>query len=276
MDTDVNQMILMEKLERLKAQITQKGNLLVAFSGGVDSGLLLKVAHDALAANVLAVTIDSELFPKHELEGAMRFLNASDIPYKMVQFSPLRNEAIARNQHDRCYYCKRDCARLLNDVAVEEGITTIAEGVTVSDIDEYRPGIAASREEGLWHPLVEVGITKQEVRQIAKAIELPFWDKQPSPCLATRIEYDERITWERLNMIEEAESILKSIGCRQLRVRLHHDGIARIEVAKADFTALFDVLETVSQKLKTLGFNYVTLDLEGYRRGSMDLEKPHT
>jgi uncharacterized protein len=167
---DVDQMILMEKLERLKKRITQKGNLLVAFSGGVDSGLLLKVAHDALDGNVLAVTIDSELFPKRELKEVVDFLNATGIPHKIVQFSPLRNEALARNQYDRCYYCKRDCARLLKEVAVEEGITTIAEGVTVSDIDEYRPGIAASQEEGVWHPLVEVGITKPEVRQIAKVL----------------------------------------------------------------------------------------------------------
>jgi uncharacterized protein len=267
----------MEKVERLKNKITQKGNLLVAFSGGVDSGLLLKVAHDALDEKVLGVTIDSELFPKRELEEAVHFLNDTGIPHKIVQFSPLRNEDFVRNQYDRCYYCKRDCARLLNEVAVEKGITTIAEGVTVSDIDEYRPGIAASREEGVWHPLVEVGITKQEVRQIAKAIGLPFWDKPPSPCLATRIQYGERITRERLNMIEEAESILKSMGCRQLRVRLHHDGIARIEVDKADMAFFFviNVFETVSMKLKTLGFNYVTLDLEGYRSGSMDIGNPH-
>lgn len=263
----------MEKVERLKEKIRQKGNLLVAFSGGVDSGLLLKVAHDALDDNVLAVTIDSVLFPKCELVDVRRFFNQTGIRHKIVQFSPLRNQALAKNPHDRCYYCKRDCARLLNTVAVEEGMTTIAEGVTVSDIDEYRPGIAASLEEGLWHPLVEVGITKPEVKRIAKEIGLPFWNKPPSPCLATRIEYGERITRERLDMVEGAEAIIKSMGCQQVRVRSHHGGIARIEVDKDGIAFFFDnnVLEMVSSKLKTLGFNYVTLDLEGYRTGSMSL-----
>ncbi|NAS89450.1 ATP-dependent sacrificial sulfur transferase LarE [ANME-1 cluster archaeon AG-394-G21] len=265
----------MEKLKLLKKKIEEKENLLVAFSGGVDSGFLLKVAHDVLGEKVLAVTVYSELFPKRELEEVESFLRLTCIPHKIAQFYPLRNDNFARNPCNRCYYCKRDFAKILKELATEECITTIAEGVTSSDIDEYRPGIAASKEEGVWHPLVEVGITKHEVRQIAKEIGLPFWDKTPSPCLATRIEYGERITLEKLKMIEEAEEFLKDLGFKQLRVRLHRGGIARIEVAKEELAGFFDtnVLDVVSKRLKTLGFNYVTLDLEGFRSGSMDTGK---
>jgi len=261
-----------KKLEELKRRIKEKENLLVAFSGGVDSGFLLTVAHEVLGEKVLAVTIDSELFSRRELEHVKSFLDSTGIAHKIVQFSWLRNEDFVRNPYNRCYVCKKLFSEILNEVAAEEGIRTIAEGVTVSDFDEHRPGIAASEEEGIWHPLVEVGMTKNEIRQIAKEIGLPFWNKPPNPCLATRIEYGERITVEKLKMIEEAEDFLKDKGFRQVRVRLHRGGIARIEVGKEEIEVFFDtkMLEDICGKLKTIGFNYVTLDLEGYRSGSMD------
>jgi len=269
-----------KKLEELRRKIGEKENLLVAFSGGVDSGFLLKVAHDVLGKErVLAVTVDSELFPRRELADLKDFLKHTDLSHKIVRFSWQRIDDFVKNPYNRCYYCKRECAKLLKDIAAKEGITTIAEGVTVSDVDEYRPGIVASREEGiLWHPLVEVGITKHEVRHLAKEIGLPFWDKPSSPCLATRVEYGEWITEERLKMIEAAEDFLKDRGFKQLRVRLHRGGIARIEVDKKELNAFFDatIIEEVCRKLKALGFNYVTLDLEGYRSGSMDDLHPPT
>ncbi len=261
-----------EKLEELRRRLREKDNLLVAFSGGVDSGFLLTVAHEVLGEKVLAVTIDSELFSRRELEHVKSFLDSAGIAHKIVQFSWLRNEAFVINPYNRCRHCKKAFSKILKEVAAEEGIRTISEGVTVSDFDEHRPGIVASEEEGVWHPLVEVGITKTEVRQMAKEIGLPFWDKPPNPCLATRIEYGERITVEKLKMIEEAENFLKDMGFRQVRVRLHHGGIARIEVGKEEIEVFFDtkMLEDICGKLKTIGFNYVTLDLEGYRSGSMD------
>ncbi len=268
-----------EKLEELRREIGEKENLLVAFSGGVDSGFLLKVAHDLLGKErVLAVTVDSELFPRRELADLKEFLKHTDISHKIVRFSWQRSDDFVRNPYNRCYYCKRECAKLLKDIAAEEGITTIAEGVTLSDIDEHRPGIVASREGGVWHPLVEVGITKNEVRHLAKEIGLPFWAKPSSPCLATRIEYGERITEERLKMIEAAEDFLKDRGFKQFRVRLHRGGIARIEVDKKELNAFCDatIIEEVYRKLIILGFNYVTLDLEGYRSGSMDNLHPPT
>jgi len=264
-----------KKLEELRRKLGEKENLLVAFSGGVDSGFLLKVAYDVLGKErVLAVTVDSELFPRRELADLKDFLKQTDIPHKIVRFSWQRIDDFVRNPYNRCYYCKRECAKLLKDIAAQEGITTIAEGVTLSDTDEHRPGSVASHEGGIWHPLVEVGITKNEVRHLANEIGLPFWAKPSSPCLATRVEYGERITEERLKMIEAAEDFLNDLGFKQLRVRLHRGGIARIEVAKKELDAFCDasIIEEVCRKLKALGFNYVTLDLEGYRSGSMDIE----
>lgn len=261
-----------KKLEDLRKILNEKENLVVAFSGGVDSGFLLKVAHDVLGEKVLSVTIESELFPRRDLEHVKSFLDRTGIKHKIVPFSWQSAEDFVRNPFDRCYVCKKVFARILKEVATEEGITTIAEGVTVSDFDEHRPGIVASKEEEVWHPLVETGITKTEVKQIAKETGLPFWNKPPNACLATRIEYGERITVEKLEMIEKAEDFLKDMGFRQVRVRLHRSGIARIEVKKEEMAVLFDtkMLECISENLKMFGFNYVTLDLEGYRSGSMD------
>jgi len=265
------ELVARKKLEELRRRIKEQGAILVAFSGGVDSGFLLAVAHEAQAENVLAVTIASELSPKRELEHVKGFLNHVAIAYRIIPSYPLRNEDFAMNLCNRCYYCKMFFSQILKGVAAEEGITTIAEGVTLSDFDEYRPGIAASEEEGIWHPMAEVGITKPEVRQMAKEIGLPFWDKPSNSCLATRIEYGERITVDKLEMIEKAEDLLKDKGFRQVRVRLYRGAIARIEVDKHELNRFFntETRDNIVKGLKKLGFNYVSIDLEGYRSGSM-------
>jgi uncharacterized protein len=261
------------KLEALRAALSTHERLLIAFSGGVDSGLLLALATEVLVTErVLAVTVVSELFPQRDLEQVQRFLAQRNIKHHMVQFPWQRYPALRQNRHDRCAVCKREMVLLLKAIAAEEGIETVAEGVTVSDLAEYRPGLAVARAAGIWHPLLDAGITKPEARLIARELGLPFWNKASSPCLATRIAYDEPITPESLQRIESAEELLRDYGFTQLRVRLHPGGLARIEVAAEELGAFCDlsVLREVAQQVKALGFSYITLDLEGYRSGSMD------
>ncbi len=265
----------MNKLELLRGLIATKRDLVVAFSGGVDSGLLLSVAHDVLGDNLLAVMIVTELVPGRELTHAKEVLSCSGVRYRLVRVSMLDDEDFVMNTRRRCYHCKIRFCAVLKQIATEEGITTVAEGVTASDYGEYRPGIAAAREFGIWHPLAEAGITKPEVRLMAKELGLPFWNKPSNACLATRIAYGERITMEKLRMIESAEDVISELGFSQLRVRMHCDGIARIELASEELAGLFNLklldCSRISTQLKKLGFRYITLDLDGYRTGSMDM-----
>ena len=261
------------KLEAVRAALSSPERLLIAFSGGVDSGLLLALASEVLGtARVLAVTVVSELFPQRDLEQVQRFLAQRKINHQVVQFPWQRYPALRQNRRDRCAVCKREMVVLLKAIAAAEGIETVAEGVTVSDLAEHRPGLAVARAAGIWHPLLDTGITKPEARLIARELGLPFWNKASSPCLATRIAYDEPITPESLKRIESAEELLRGHGFTQLRVRLHPGGLARIEVAPEELGAFCDlaVLREVAQQVKALGFSYITLDLEGYRSGSMD------
>ncbi len=264
----------MSKLEVLRALIAAKRDLVVAFSGGVDSGLLLRVAQDVLGDNLLAVTIVTELIPDRELNTIRDILSCAGVRYRIIQHKMLDDEDFVMNTRHRCYHCKTRFFALLNQIAREEGINTVAEGVTASDYSEYRPGIAAAKEAGIWHPLAEAKITKPEVRLIAKELGLTFWDKPSNTCLATRIAYGERITMSKLKMIETAENILFDLGFSQLRVRLHCNAIARIELARKELQNFLKLdyrqIAHLCMQLKQSGFRYISLDLEGYRSGSMD------
>ena len=261
-----------EKRAALSRSIQERGKLVIAYSGGVDSGLLLLLACDLLGTDkVYAVTLSSSLLPQREVAAIERFVKERGIRHQFVPFPWQTNEAFIRNPQERCYYCKREMARLLYQIAAAAGISTVAEGVTASDYEEYRPGLRAATEAGVWHPLAEAGLTKREVRELAADMGLPFAAKPASPCLATRLEYGERLTTEKLEQIESAETFLHDLGFTQVRVRLHRGGVARIEVNKNELDAFCEPMlrERVSRGLKALGFSYVTLDLEGYRSGSM-------
>ncbi|MFQ5837280.1 MAG: ATP-dependent sacrificial sulfur transferase LarE [Thermoplasmata archaeon] len=248
-----------------------RGGVLVAYSGGVDSGLVCKLAVEALGPRAVAVTAVSESLPGRELKAARRFAREVGIRHRTVSYSELANREYARNPKERCYFCRKDLAKALKPIALEEGMSTIADGVLSSDLGEWRPGIKAMNEEGFWHPLLEHDIDKVRARRMARWLGLSFHDKPSMACLSSRIPYGEVITVEKLRRIEEAEDILHSLGLRQFRVR-HHGSVARIEVPKEEVPRLLqeDVREEVSRRMKALGFEYVTLDLEGYRTGSMD------
>ncbi|MHB8117142.1 MAG: ATP-dependent sacrificial sulfur transferase LarE [Methanothrix sp.] len=258
-----------DKLEDLKKRIAGKGKLLVAYSGGVDSSLLARVAHEVLCDRALAVILDSETMPRGELENARELAESLELNYRVAKFSILKEEQFLHNPVTRCYICKKKSAAILKSIAEEEGISSIADGVNLSDYKDYRPGIAACDEEGIWHPFVDAAITKEDIRSLAHSLGLPVWNKPSSACLSSRIPYGEPITQEVLAMVEGAEEYLKSRGFGQLRVRVHGH-MARIELLKQDMAKAMNCRDEIAKMLKAIGFDYVALDLEGFRSGSMN------
>jgi pyridinium-3,5-biscarboxylic acid mononucleotide sulfurtransferase len=257
------------KLEDLKKRIAKAGKLLVAYSGGVDSSLLAKVAHEVLCDRSLAVILDSETMPRSELLQAIALANSIGLNYHVAEFSILSEEQFLENPVTRCYFCKKKSAAVLKGIAAARGISCIADGVNLSDYRDYRPGIAACDEEGIWHPFVDAAMTKEDIRSLAHSFGLSVWKKPSSACLSSRIPYGEPITQESLAMVEEAEEHLKSLGFGQLRVRAH-GSMARIELQKPDMARAIDGSNEIARMLKAIGFDYVTLDLEGFRSGSMN------
>jgi len=258
-----------EKLEYLKGIIKKKDSLIIAFSGGVDSSLVAKIAYEVLGKKALAVTLTSDTFSKRELVNAKKMAKEIGVPHMIVKSSELGNEAFVKNPENRCYYCKKEEAIVLKRIANENRIKYIADGVNLSDFDEHRPGIKALDEEDIIHPLVEARIKKSDIKAMAKFLGLSNYNMPSTTCLSSRISYGEEITIEKLKRIEEAESFILSSGFRQVRVRYHKD-VARIEVEKEEIENAISFREQIVRRLKTIGFKYITLDLEGYRSGSMD------
>jgi pyridinium-3,5-biscarboxylic acid mononucleotide sulfurtransferase len=258
-----------EKLEHLKEIIKDKGSLIIAFSGGIDSSLVAKVAYEVLAKKALAVTLTSATFSKRELESAKIIAQEIGIIHQIIESSELSNEEFLKNSENRCYYCKKEESAVLKRIAKEKGIKYVVDGVNLSDFDEHRPGIKALDEEGLVHPLVEAGIKKSDIPAMAKFLGLSNYNMPSTTCLSSRIPYGEAITIEKLKRIEEAELLILSLEFRQVRVRCHND-LARIEVEKEEIGKVINLREEIVRRLKIIGFQYISLDLEGYRSGSMD------
>jgi pyridinium-3,5-biscarboxylic acid mononucleotide sulfurtransferase len=262
-------MITDEKTQALKKTIATRGSMLVAFSGGVDSTLLAVLAKEVLGNNTACVLLDSPVVPRAAIEHARQIANERGLELDIISVPLMDYEEFRKNPANRCYYCKKISAVYLSQRAEERGLASVADGMNISDMAEHRPGLAASDEEGIIHPFIESGITKQEIRKIARDYGLSVWQKPSAACLSSRIPYGEEITRKKLRIIEEAEAFLAGQGFGQLRVRLHGT-IARIEVHKEEMEKVLDMQPAVVQKLKSIGFSYVTLDLEGYRSGSMD------
>lgn len=267
-------MSLEEKYERLRRFIFEKGKdgVVIAFSGGVDSSTLTAVCREVLGDKAVAVTAVSPTYPQEEIEEAKKIARDIGVRHIIVETNELLDENFVRNPEDRCYYCKRELFICLRSVAEELGFKAIFEGTNFSDLSGHRPGFRAVEEmENVYSPWAENGFTKEEIRMIAKRMGLSVSDKPPLACLASRIPFGERITAERLIRVERAEQIIRKItGVRLLRVR-DHNGLARIEIGRDERRLLFDagIMDRVAAELRKLGFKYVTMDLEGYRTGSM-------
>ena len=242
--------------------------VLVAFSGGVDSTLVLKIAAEVLGARATAVTAASPTLPREELDAVRQLSEEIGARLIVASTNQLDVEAFVRNDSMRCYHCKTDLYRLMAPVQRDTGIAMIVDGAHVDDLGDDRPGLQAAREFGVRSPLVEAGFRKADVRTLAKALGLSNWDKPAAACLSSRIPRGTRITEQKLQRVEHAERLLKKEGFRQVRVR-DHDGIARIEVDPTELPALLDPIrrDRITKGLKALGFHFVTLDLEGYRPG---------
>ncbi len=263
------QMHCSSKLADIKQKILEKGKLLIAYSGGVDSSLLAKIALDVLGKNSLCIILDSETLPRSELRYAENLAKNLGLNYEVAKWISLAWDEFVLNPPNRCYYCKRASFALLRSIAEGKGIACIADGVNLSDYNDFRPGIAACNEMGIWHPFVDVAISKGDIREIAHYMGLSFWDKPSSACLSTRIPYGEKITIENLRMVELAEDFLKLQGFKQVRVRIHGK-LARIELIGKDLERALSLGEEISKEFKSMEFLYVTIDLDGFRSGSMN------
>ena len=262
--------ITINKLERLKSYLRSLDSVAVAFSSGVDSTFLLKVAHDVLGDKVLALTAASVFVPRKEIDTAKNFCAKENIRQIIFEAEILKVEGVRENPVERCYLCKRELFKNFLRIARENNFVHVVEGSNTDDVGDFRPGMKALAELEIKSPLRIAGLSKAEIRELSREMNLPTADKPSMACLASRFVYGEILTPEKLSAVEAAEEFLHAANFNQLRVRVHQN-IARIEILPDDFPKLIELRGAVVEKLKSLGFDYVTLDLQGFRSGSMNI-----
>lgn len=257
------------KYNELLNDLKKMDRIVIAFSGGVDSTFLLKAASLSGASDVLAVTGQSESVAKEELSFATEIAASLNVKHRIIVTEELTDNNYAENSPDRCYYCKKELFSRLCDIASGENYLYVLDGTNADDANDRRPGRRAAGENGVRSPLLEAGLTKNEIRELSKQLGLPTWDKPATPCLSSRFPYGERITAEGLLRVNKAETFIKSFGIRELRVR-SHSNVARLEIHPEDFPKVMDTTarEKIVEFLKSLGYEHITLDLKGFRSGS--------
>lgn len=266
---------LAPKEARLRAELRQLGRLLVAYSGGVDSAYLAWVALDVLSDNMLAIIADSPSLARTQLADAIAFAGEQAIPLEIVSTSELDRPEYARNDGQRCFHCKDELFSVMEKLCADRGFDAIAYGVNLDDQGDFRPGQKAAQQHHIVAPLLRAGLRKEDIRELARAAGLRIWDKPASACLSSRIEYGRPVTREALDVVERGEEAIRALGFRQFRVR-HHGDIVRIEIARDELHRALDAAMAArfTSIFKALGFQFVTLDLEGFRSGSMNALLP--
>jgi uncharacterized protein len=257
------------KLERLREMIRGMGSVLVAYSGGLDSAFVLAVAHAVLGERAVGLTAVSPSLPEREKQDAVRIAQALGARHELVESREIHNPQYAANPSNRCFHCKSELYSITEQRRIELGFAHVVNGTNLDDLGDYRPGLEAAKDAAVRSPLVDAGLTKQDVRALARELGLDFWDKPAAACLSSRIPYGTSVTPERLSQVEQLEDALHALGLRQVRVR-YHDALARVEVAQSELLAAFEHREAILAAGRAAGFTFVALDLAGYKLGSLN------
>lgn len=273
--TTLNQAQTTERLRELEERLRALGSVMVAYSGGVDSAFLAATAHRILGDRMLAVLADSPSLARHDMEQAKAFAEAHGIPLRVIQTEELDKPEYQRNDANRCFHCKTELFEGVKKLGAALGFAQIAYGMNADDRRDYRPGQRAAEQHEVLAPLAEAGLTKQEIRALARAAGYTLWDRPAAPCLSSRVEYGRPVTRAVLEQVERAEESLRQLGFREFRVR-HHGELARVEIARAELSRALslEMMDRISAELRGVGFQYVTLDCAGFRSGSLNAVLP--